>query len=156
MTDTEQRGYHLVAAHLRGVQSWMRHVVTLWVARMVTHDQSKYSTPELPLIHEKARLDSLPFNTPEYHAALAKIKEAVKAHYECNAHHPEHYPDGVLDMSLLDLLEMICDWRVAAEMNGTELTESFDSCVERFKIPPDLRRILLNTYREMEWIYWEK
>lgn len=152
MFDNERKGYYLVASHIRGVQSWMRHVVTLWADRMVTHDQSKYSSPELPLIQQKARLDSIPLNTPEYHEALGQIKGAVQAHYECNTHHPEHYPGGVLDMSLLDLLEMICDWRVAAEMNGTDLTESFDKCVERFKIPDDLRRVLFNSYVEFGWI----
>ena len=152
MEDQERKGYHLVAAHIRGVQAWMGHVATLWNNRLVGHDQSKYSTPESALIREKARLDSLPFDTSEYHEALAQIKSAVQAHYEANTHHPEHYPNGVLDMSLLDLMEMICDWRVAAEMNGTELMQSFDKCVERFNIPPDLRAVLLNTYKEVNWL----
>ncbi len=148
----EEKGYHLVAAHIRGVQAWMRHAIMLWTNRMVTHDQSKYSSPELPLIHQKARLDSIPLNTPEYYDALAQIKTAVQAHYECNTHHPEHYANGVLDMGLLDLMEMICDWRVAAEMNGTDLAVSFDKCVERFDIPQELRTVLLNTYKELGWL----
>ncbi len=148
----EEKGYHLVAAHIRGVQTWMRHVIMLWTNRMVFHDQSKYSSPELPLIHQKARLDSIPLNTPDYYDALSQIKSAVQAHYECNTHHPEHYANGVLDMSLLDLMEMICDWRVAAEMNGTDLAVSFDKCVERFDIPQELRTVLLNTCKELGWL----
>lgn len=148
----EEKGYHLVAAHIRGVQTWMRHVIMLWTNRMVFHDQSKYSSPELPLIHQKARLDSIPLNTPEYHEALTQIRGAVQAHYECNTHHPEHYANGVAGMSLLDLMEMICDWRVAAEMNGTDLAVSFDKCVERFDIPQELRTVLLNTYKELGWL----
>lgn len=148
----EEKGYHLVAAHIRGVQTWMRHVIMLWTNRMVFHDQSKYSSPELPLIHQKARLDSIPLNTPDYYDALSQIKSAVQAHYECNTHHPEHYANGVLDMGLLDLMEMICDWRVAAEMNGTDLAVSFDKCVERFDIPQELRTVLLNTYKELGWL----
>ena len=155
MNDNERKGYFLVAAHIRGVQTWMRHVIMLWTNRMVTHDQSKYSSPELPLIHQKARLDSIPLNTPDYYDALSQIKSAVQAHYECNTHHPEHYANGVLDMSLLDLMEMICDWRVAAEMNGTDLTVSFEKCVERFCISQELRTVLMNTYREMGWIKHE-
>jgi hypothetical protein len=150
--DQERKGFHLVAAHIREVQSEMANVTSAFVKRMARHDQSKYSTQESALIQQKAILDSLPYNTPEYHESLTQIKSAVQAHYEVNSHHPEHYPNGVTGMSLLDMLEMISDWRVAAEMNGSELMESFDKCVGRFHISPDIRQVLLNTYVELGWI----
>lgn len=152
MEDSERQGYFLVAAHIRAVQTHLSRAISLLAQRMVRHDQSKYSTPELPLIQQRARLGLLPYDSPQYHEALAQIKSAVQAHYEVNDHHPEHQAQGVLDMSLLQLLEMVCDWRAAAEANGTDPMQSLDLSVERFHISAELRQILLNTYREMGWI----
>lgn len=60
----------------------------------------------------------------------------------------------VLDgMSLLDILEMLCDWKAAGERhaNGT-IERSLTVNRERFKIGDQLFHILENTVNELEWL----
>jgi hypothetical protein len=66
----------------------------------------------------------------------------------------EYYPNGVDGMSLFDLVEMLMDWKASSERhsNGMGITESIEISSERFKIGDQLKEILLNTAREIEWI----
>lgn len=84
---------------------------------------------------------------------MGTIQEAVAHHYAENSHHPEHYQAGVAGMSLLDLIEMVCDWKAAGEAspNG-DFARSLELNRERFNLSPELVAILENTGREMGWI----
>lgn len=148
----EAIGLRLVADHVQRVQVHMRSAVDNLIARLVQHDQSKYTADELPLVTGKAYLDSLSYNSDEYKAALANVQAAVAVHYAKNSHHPEHYPNGVADMSLLDLLEMLCDWQAAGEIKNGSIEKSIALNIERFKLSPDVVAILENTAREMGWM----
>jgi hypothetical protein len=56
-------------------------------------------------------------------------------------------------MSLLDLLEMACDWKAASEMspNGS-FAGSIEYSRERFNLSDEMVRILENTGRELGWM----
>ena len=59
---------------------------------------------------------------------------------------------GIRGMTLLDLIEMACDWQAASiEHNSTFLT-SINRNVERFGLSIEVQEILMNTGREMGWI----
>ena len=49
---------------------------------------------------------------------LEALKPALDIHYANNRHHPEHFPKGIRGMDLLDLLEMICDWKASSERHA--------------------------------------
>ena len=78
--------------------------------------------------------------------------DALKHHYEVNSHHPEHYDNGVAGMSLLDVMEMFCDWRAAAQRHsdGT-FKKSLVINQERFAISDQLASIFENTRLELGW-----
>lgn len=61
--------------------------------------------------------------------------------------------DGIQGMSLIDLIEMCCDWKAAGEMspNG-DFAKSIEYNRERFNLSPEMVKILENTGREMGWI----
>jgi hypothetical protein len=87
-----------------------------------------------------------PYGSPELKAATKLLGPALEHHFAHNSHHPEHYgPDGVAGMDLLDLVEMLCDWRAAAERPPGDGTVRMDVNSERYGLTPQLAAILSNT-----------
>ena len=59
---------------------------------------------------------------------------------------------GVDGMSLLDVIEMLCDWKAAGERHADgSIDRSLKVNRERFKISDQLHAILENTVRELGW-----
>jgi len=123
------------------------------------------------------------YGSPEYKQALESMGVALEHHYAENSHHPEHFgyaecnicfkhyprdygeccqacgngmftlrPD-VSGMSLLDLIEMLADWKAAGmrHANGN-LAESLKINKERFEISDQLFAIIENTAKELGWL----
>jgi hypothetical protein len=56
-------------------------------------------------------------------------------------------------MSLLDLLEMLCDWKAASERHADgDIARSLRINRERFGIDGQLAAILENTAVELQWL----
>jgi hypothetical protein len=57
-------------------------------------------------------------------------------------------------MSLLDLLEMLMDWKAASERHpgGMSIADSIELSSQRFSVSEQLKKILLNTAKEIDWI----
>lgn len=103
-------------------------------ARALLHDLSKLDLDEFGgfvEINQIARKHK--FGSPEYKASVQN--DAVTLHYSRNPHHPEFHPGGLNDMNLLDLIEMVVDWRAASETYGkTLMSESLRIQKERYKM----------------------
>jgi hypothetical protein len=113
------------------------------------HDDSKFGKDEFPIY--ASMMDEFaanPFGTAGYFKAKEAISEATDRHFAANRHHPEHFQDGIEGMTLIDILEMLADWK-AATMNHPEkpgcMVRSLDYAVKKYKITPQLATILLNT-----------
>ena len=83
------------------------------------------------------------FGGDEYKQALAEMGKGLKHHYENNRHHPEHYENGIEGMTIVDIIEMICDWMAAAETKGVPI--DMDYLANRFNISNQLTKIIVNT-----------
>jgi uncharacterized protein DUF5662 len=102
--------------HKARVASFLRLVIDDLVRRAATHDDSKLLDPERDAFSIiTPQLSTTTYDSSAYHDALRQIRPALNHHYAVNAHHPEHWPNGINDMSLMDLIEMICDWLAASE-----------------------------------------
>lgn len=79
------------------------------------------------------------------------MKPALEHHYAMYRHHPEHFQNGVNDMNLIDLVEMLADWKAASERqhNGNLLT-SIELNATRFNITDQLKQILINTAKTLD------
>lgn len=119
-----------------------------------THDNSKLHHPEKTGFDEYTpKLKHCTYGSDEYKQFLKELTVVLSHHYENNSHHPEHYEDGIRDMSLMDLIEMLCDWKAAGERHqNSTIRRSLDINKERFNIPDTIQRILENTARELGWI----
>jgi len=74
------------------------------------------------------------------------MKEALKHHYDFNRHHPEHFVNGIKDMTLIDLCEMLSDWKAASlRHNDGDINKSIEINQSRFGYSDELKQIFLNT-----------
>jgi hypothetical protein len=68
-------------------------------------------------------------------------------------HHPEHYSNGIQGMSLLDVIEMLCDWKAATMRHADgDLSKSIEINQKRFGYSDELKSILINTAIELKFI----
>lgn len=118
------------------------------------HDRSKLEDPEKSIFDEMTpKLAGSTYGSDEYKGFLAQMKPALDHHYAANSHHPEHYNNGIDGMSLLDVLEMLIDWKAAGERhNDGSIERSLKVNRERFKISDQLHAILENTAKELGWL----
>ncbi|HEU0164408.1 MAG TPA: DUF5662 family protein [Thermomicrobiales bacterium] len=134
-------------SHIRRVHDLLREIQRELEDRGEAHDASKLREPEVSLFDQAyADLGAVEYGSEGYQNALVQARQALDHHYAHNRHHPEHFPGGVNDMTLVDLLEMLADWKAASERRpDAEIHEGIRINAERFNLSPQLANIFLNT-----------
>lgn len=138
--------------HIQQVQKAVNKLSMLAIERGRVHDRSKLTEPEVEYFAKYTdELKDLTYNSKEYKECLEKMKPAIDHHYAVNRHHPQHFPDGVAGMSIVDILEMISDWWASAKrQNNGNLRISLEESCKRFGIEPQLASIIKNTIEILE------
>jgi len=133
--------------HITQVAKRLAKIADLLRERGTRHDQSKLESPEKEAYDLLTpRLAGLTYGSDEYRATLREMKPAIQHHYAWNSHHPEHYPNGIAGMDLLDLVEMFCDWKAASlRHKDGDFAKSLQINKERFGISDQLLAILENS-----------
>lgn len=139
--------------HIHNVQSRIAEIRNRLEYRAIIHDHSKLEEPEKSGFDVLTfKLRDLVYGSDEYKAALVEGKPTIEHHYAVNPHHPEHYDNGIDGMSLLDVVEMLCDWKAASERTKQgSIAASLAHNKERFGISDQLAAILKNTVKELGW-----
>jgi len=137
--------------HIQRVRNLLNECAIILLRRGEQHDQTKLNSPEVELFAEYTdKLSSMTYGSEEYNECLEKIKPALDHHYANNRHHPQHWKNGIDDMDLLDILEMLCDWKASSERhNDGNIRKSLEINAERFGIDPQLARVLENTINSL-------
>lgn len=127
-----------------------------------TTTRAKLVSPEVEAFDiATPKLAGLVYGSEEYRQSLRDIKPALEHHFAANDHHPEHFENGVRGMSLMAVIEMVCDWRAASErvkqrIDDPEKVKTLESGLaynqERFGYSDELAEIILNTARELGMI----
>lgn len=140
--------------HGRRVAELLAPLASELVQRGIEHDRSKTEDPELAVFNEYTpKLKHSTYGSDEYKGFLAGMGAGLAHHYACNRHHPEHFKQGVGNMTLVDLLEMLADWKAATERHADgDLRRSLEIQRERFGISDQLLQILLNTAGMYGWL----
>lgn len=133
--------------HIARVRELMLGITINLLMRAHEHDMSKLVDPEVEGFDRMTpRLAQMTYGTDEYKASLDELKPTLDHHYAHNSHHPEHYPDGVSGMDLMDLVEMLCDWKAATERTANgDLAKSIAMNQQRFGYSDELAGIMTNT-----------
>jgi hypothetical protein len=132
--------------HMETVRNYLQACIHELLCRAAAHDQTKLESPEVEafdaITHE---LRGMTYGSEEYKATLKKYQPAIDHHYHFNRHHPE-YHGTVEGMNLIDLLEMLCDWKAATMRHDDgNLHTSITINKERFQYGEQLAQIFRNT-----------
>jgi hypothetical protein len=147
LSAAERATNYATMRHIEKVRQFLTLFVKELLDRANEHDQSKLGPPEVgPFTEFTPRLAASTYGSPEYEEFRRQLKPALDHHYAKNRHHPEHFKEGVNDMNLLDLVEMLCDWKAATlRHNDGNIRKSIEINGNRFGLSPQLVRILENT-----------
>lgn len=139
--------------HIERVRNLLNHVISLLLERGERHDQSKLESPEVEFFTKQtSKLAESTYGSPEYEGFRKDMKTALDHHYARNRHHPEHFKEGVNEMNLVDLLEMLVDWKAASERHyDGNILKSIEINANRFGLSPQLVKILENTAADLDW-----
>ena len=131
----------------------------LW--RGVFHDESKLKEPEKSVFDKYTpKLKNTVYGSEKYKKSMEKMKPALDHHYDNNKHHPEYHfrknnsnftgMIGLNDMTLIDIIEMLCDWKAATlRHKDGDIVKSIKQNQIRFGYSDELRDIFLNTVKEL-------
>lgn len=145
-------------SHVRRVGHLMLDVVENLQRRSMRHDDSKFSPEEFPAFAKSTpKLRALTYDSPEYKVALDDLGPALDHHYAHNRHHPQYFESGVQGMDLLDLIEMLADWKAATERhhNGS-IERSIVGNIKRFKYSREMAILLAKTAANLGWLNYEE
>lgn len=146
---TTEEAQQATQAHISRVKSLLLSVICHELYhRAEQHDASKLVHPEAEMFNQVTEgLRGLTYGSPEYEAQRKKmLGMALGHHYEHNRHHPEHFPDGIEGMNLIDLVEMMVDWVAAVERHADgDIFKSIEHNRQRFGLDDQLVCLLNNT-----------
>lgn len=133
-------------AHIKRVEELLLGCIEDLLFRSQEHDKSKLEDPELSIFDEYTpKLKDCTYGSDEYKGFLEGMKPALDHHYAENRHHPEHLGD-IHKMNLIDLLEMVCDWKAASERHADgDVYKSICVNADRFGYGEGLHSILIST-----------
>jgi regulator of sigma D len=135
-----------VIVHINKVAILLLNISSLLHQRAASHDRSKFSAEEFAIYEQVVpKLKAVEYGSEEYKEAVKLLGPALQHHYQENRHHPEHFANGVNDMNVLDVLEMLCDWAAVSP----DLNKSLEVNKERFSISDQLFQIIKNTVSEL-------
>ena len=141
--------------HIHRVQTLIAEAINDLQKRALEHDQSKLVSPEVEVFDKfTPKLKDSTYGSDEYKSFLEGMGVGLRHHYAYNSHHPEHYgDDGIHGMDLLDLVEMLADWKAATERHADgDLDRSITHNAERFGYGPEIKGLLRKTALRFGWL----
>lgn len=146
-----------VIAHKLSVKVGIHRIIDLLSNRAEFHDDDKLEEEMVEEFSKKQeKFNSVKFGSEEYEKLREELKPLLDKHYSINSHHPEFYKNGISGMTLIDLIEMLVDWKSASSAYGDGFEESLEITRERFKVDEQLFQILLNTAKYLGYTKEEK
>jgi hypothetical protein len=144
--------------HISNVQKILQHLNRELSLRGIAHDRSKLEPPEAEFFKKYTPLlEDVTYGSPEYEQFLEEMEPGLDHHYEHNRHHPEHFENGLAGMNLIDLVEMLADWKAASMRHEDgDLVASIEKNAERFEIDPQLVQIFKNTILVLDEAFKEE
>lgn len=140
--------------HQQEVGRFMMRFAQAILERAAKHDASKLEEPERAIFIEYTpKLKGSTYGSDAYMAFLREMEVALDHHYSHNPHHPEYhlgeYP--VQGMTLLDMVEMLCDWLAATKRHADgDIYKSININEKRFKMDGQVAQLLRNSVGMLE------
>jgi hypothetical protein len=122
--------------------------------RGTAHDRTKFQAMEFDaFVSTREKFKKANYGTPEYQECCNIVKPAIDHHYKENRHHTGFHKDGINNMNLVDLAEMIADWKAAERRSpDKKLVDTLAYAFEKYGIGEQLGEIITNTLVDLGWI----
>lgn len=136
--------YFILTKHKLYVAFYLFKVALKFIYRAIIHDNSKYKFSEaIPMSKIAKYLINTPYGSEQYKKLLKENAENIQLHYKRNRHHPEYYNNNYKKMSLIDLIEMLEDWKAASKRhkNGN-FCKSIEISKEKFQMSDEIINFL--------------
>lgn len=139
--------YWHITKHKFWVFCYMSSFAIRLIWRSIIHDFSKFSRTETDgFCRVTDKLKKSTYGSKEYFENISEIQPAIDHHYANNRHHPEYHENGIYDMNLLDIVEMVSDWRTAVRRHNTgNINKSVEINSERFELDEQITEIIKNS-----------
>lgn len=133
--------------HIETVRNMLNGCILILLEKSMLHDQSKLESPEVEIFEEYTpKLRDCTYGSGEYKTYLKEMKVALDHHYKVNEHHPEHFENGINDMDMFDLIEMLVDWKAAGMRHADgDIIKSIELNQGRFGYTDEMKNLLLRT-----------
>ncbi|MFA5132907.1 MAG: DUF5662 family protein [Candidatus Paceibacterota bacterium] len=140
--------------HIGEVQENLEIFIGELRQRGLAHDRTKLQELEFDaFVSTRPKFKKANYGSPEYQECVDAIKPAIDHHYQLNRHHTAFHQEGINEMNLIDILEMVADWRAAARRSPTQTFEqSLDYAFNKYKIDEQLKGIILHTLKDLNWV----
>lgn len=141
-------------AHISEVRWRLLAVAHEMIERAHRHDASKLVAPELAAFDEwTPKLGGTAYGSLEYKTCLKGLGVGLEHHYATNDHHPEHFTNGVQDMDLVQVIEMLADWKAATLRHADgDLSRSITQNSQRFGYGEEFEGLLRRTAERFGWL----
>lgn len=152
MSDSQNDWRFKTLRHMETVRNFLQVCIGELLQRGMQHDQTKLEPPEADTFEAYTpKLRGAAYGSEEYKTFLKEMAPALKHHYATYRHHPEHHAGGMQDMTLIDLLEMLCDWKASSmRMLDGDIYKSLDMNQQRFGYSDETKRFMKNT---LDWLH---
>ena len=151
--------------HIATVGKYILGAIQRLTFRIINHDESKLKEPEKEIFDKYTpKLANLTYGSEQYKKCLSDMTyKGLNHHYDNNRHHPEYWfrknnaeftgMYGLNDMTLIDIIEMLCDWKAATLRHADgDILKSIEQNQKRFGYGDELKQIFIKTvkYLSME------
>jgi len=140
--------------HISKVADFIRRINEENSFRAAFHDATKLQSPEKEVFDiVTPKIKTLVYGSEAYNKQIVnEMEDALNHHYTNNRHHPQFHKNGIKDMNLIDIVEMLCDWK-ASSLRSPEgdIRKSLEINKKRFQISDDIYQMLSNTIDYLGW-----
>lgn len=145
--ETAKNTIRSIRKHKKSVKRRLQFIARELLKRAESHDDSKLQYPELGWLITMDKEGKVPYGSPEYFEKQKRWKCFFDHHYSLNPHHPDHFSvEGTNGMSIIDIVEMVCD--VISYFDDLPTEKAFEIIKEqkgRFGFSDELANIMVNT-----------
>lgn len=140
--------------HILKVQTNIGEISENLHERAKAHDESKFLPEERDIYAVVVpEFKKYKYGTPEHKAVSDKLGPAWEHHLSNNDHHTQYHTNGVWDMDLMMIIEMLSDWKAASDRHEhNDYEDGLLINIEKYGIEDQLASILLRTAKNLGWI----
>lgn len=133
--------------HIEQVKIFLKKLIADLEKRGINHDKSKLEPPEKEHFDlYTPKLKEVTYQSEEYKTFLKELKPALDHHYANNRHHSQYFEDGIKGMTLVDLCEMLSDWKASTmRLKDGDILGSIEKNQKIVGYSDELKQILINT-----------